>query len=85
MEAVFDHVFQGLGIDVSGKVPHSVVLTEPVCNPNYSRGRMSEMLFELYHVPRVAYGVDSLFSLYRNRRQVGGVCNFVCGVDHNCK
>jgi actin-related protein 5 len=27
---------------------------------------MSELLFECYHVPRVAYGVDALFSLYWN-------------------
>ena len=27
---------------------------------------MSELLFECYHVPSVAYGIDSLFSLYNN-------------------
>ena len=27
---------------------------------------MSELLFECYNVPSVAYGVDSLFSLYNN-------------------
>ena len=27
---------------------------------------MSELLFECYHVPSVAYGVDGLFSLYAN-------------------
>jgi actin-related protein 5 len=27
---------------------------------------MSELLFECYHVPRVAYGIDALFSLYWN-------------------
>ena len=33
---------------------------------------MSELLFECYHVPSVAYGVDSLFSLQYN--QPGNVC-----------
>lgn len=32
---------------------------------------MSELLFELYRVPSVTYGIDSLFSLYFNRRQQG--------------
>lgn len=27
---------------------------------------MSELLFECYHVPSVAYGIDSLFSYYNN-------------------
>lgn len=32
---------------------------------------MSELLFEQYSVPSVAYGVDSLFSLYKNRGSAG--------------
>lgn len=30
---------------------------------------MSELLFECYHVPSVAYGIDGLFSLYYNQSQ----------------
>jgi actin-related protein 5 len=32
---------------------------------------MSELLFECYHVPSVAYGVDALFSLYNNQKITG--------------
>ena len=32
---------------------------------------MSELLFECYHVPSVLYGVDSLFSLYKNHPTPG--------------
>lgn len=32
---------------------------------------MSELLFEGYGVPSVAYGVDSLFSFYANSPQPG--------------
>ncbi len=32
---------------------------------------MSELMFELYRVPSVTYGIDSLFSLYHNRRSQG--------------
>ena len=32
---------------------------------------MSELLFECYGIPKVTYGVDSLFSLYKNHPQPG--------------
>ena len=32
---------------------------------------MSELLFECYRVPQVAYGIDSLFSLYNNTHHPG--------------
>ncbi|XP_013421729.1 actin-related protein 5-like [Lingula anatina] len=65
-EQVLDHLFSHLGINTQGQVDHPVVMTEPVCNPNHCRQQMSELLFEGYHVPQVAYGVDSLFSFYKN-------------------
>ena len=38
---------------------------------------MSELLFECYHVPKVAYGVDALFSLLNNHPNPGkGTQNF---------
>ncbi|XP_005091585.1 actin-related protein 5 [Aplysia californica] len=65
-EQVFDHIFSHMGINTEGCVDHPVVLTEAACNPTYTRQLMSELLFECYHIPQVAYGVDSLFSLYYN-------------------
>ncbi|XP_034834357.1 actin-related protein 5 [Maniola hyperantus] len=65
-ELVCDYVFSHLGIDNEGSVPHPIVMTEAFVTPNYSRQLMSELLFEGYGVPAVSYGVDSLFSLYRN-------------------
>ncbi|KAH9503315.1 Nuclear actin-protein involved in chromatin remodeling [Bulinus truncatus] len=65
-EQIFDYLFSHMGITTEGCVDHPIVLTEAVCNPNYTRQLMSELLFECYHVPQVAYGVDSLFSLYYN-------------------
>lgn len=50
---------------------HPLVLTEAPCNPLHCRQMMSELLFECYGVPRVAYGVDSLFSFYHNSIQSG--------------
>ncbi|XP_067299168.1 actin-related protein 5 [Pseudorasbora parva] len=66
-ELIFDYIFMHLGINSQGQVDHPVVVTEPPCNPLHCRQMMSELLFECYGVPRVAYGVDSLFSFYCNR------------------
>lgn len=37
----------------------------------YIFAEMSELLFECYGIPKVTYGVDSLFSLYKNHPQPG--------------
>ncbi|KAL3872233.1 hypothetical protein ACJMK2_040169 [Sinanodonta woodiana] len=65
-EQILDYIFAHLGINTEGEVSHPIVMTEPVCNPNFCRAQMSELLFECYHVPKVAYGVDALFSLLNN-------------------
>ncbi|XP_038046523.1 actin-related protein 5-like [Patiria miniata] len=70
-ELVFDHIFSRLGLDTEGAVQHPLVLTETLCNPNYCRQLMSELLFECYHVPKVAFGVDGLFSFYNNFPDAG--------------
>ncbi|CAG9861662.1 unnamed protein product [Phyllotreta striolata] len=61
-EHLFDYMFTHLGIDTENSVNHPLVLTEALLNPNTSRQLMSELLFECYGVPGVAYGVDALFS-----------------------
>ncbi|KAG0017311.1 Nuclear actin-protein involved in chromatin remodeling [Entomortierella chlamydospora] len=65
METVLDYIFIKLGIDAE-KIDHPVVMTEAVCVPLYNRNLMSELLFESYQIPSVAYGIDSLFSMYAN-------------------
>ncbi|KAK4991133.1 Actin-related protein 5 [Elasticomyces elasticus] len=71
-EGVLDYVFIKLGLDGSrGAVDRPVVMTEPLANLGYTRKVMSELLFELYGVPSVAYGIDSLFSYAYNRGHNG--------------
>ena len=36
-EQILDYMFSHLGINSDGRVEHPVVMTEPVCNPNYCR------------------------------------------------
>ncbi|KAF2834738.1 actin-like ATPase domain-containing protein [Patellaria atrata CBS 101060] len=72
MEGVLDYVFIKLGIDgESGGIDRPIVMTEPVTNLGYTRKTMSEILFECYGAPSVAYGVDSLFSYSHNSGRTG--------------
>ncbi|XP_058806615.1 actin-related protein 5 [Phymastichus coffea] len=65
-EQIFDYTFTHMGIDTEGSVNHPIILTETFLNPNYSRNLMTELLFECYNVPSIAYGVDCLFSYLHN-------------------
>ncbi|KAF2025985.1 actin-like ATPase domain-containing protein [Setomelanomma holmii] len=72
MEGVLDYIFIKLGVDGrSGRIDRPIVMTEPIANLGYSRKTMSEILFECYGAPSVAYGVDSLFSYSYNGGRTG--------------
>lgn len=70
-EQIFDYIFYKLGLSSESCVRHPVLLTEPVCNPNYARKNVSELLFECYQVPSVCMGIDALFSYYKYGREHG--------------
>ncbi|KAK9727654.1 Nuclear actin-protein involved in chromatin remodeling [Basidiobolus ranarum] len=65
MEHILDYTFLQLGIDTD-RIRHPILMTEAPCIPHYNRKIMTELLFEAYSVPSVAYGIDSLFSYYGN-------------------
>jgi actin-related protein 5 len=65
-EMLLDYTFSYLGLGHENQIPHPIVITEPLCNLNYCRRFMSELLFEAYQVPGICYGIDSLFSYYAN-------------------
>ena len=60
-EHILDHTFSQLGLKEES-VNHSVLLLEPLLNLTWSRRQVTELLFELYQAPKVAYAVDSLCS-----------------------
>ncbi|CAI6340493.1 unnamed protein product [Periconia digitata] len=67
MEGVLDYCFIKLGLNSQkGSIDRPIVMTEPVANLGYTRKTMSEILFECYGAPSVAYGIDSLFSYAHN-------------------
>ncbi|KAG4304836.1 hypothetical protein PORY_001889 [Pneumocystis oryctolagi] len=77
--ANWDVMVRNSGVSGCGQVEHPLLMTEPVCNPSYNRGVMSELLFECYSVPSLCYGIDSLFSFYYN----GGIDGIVVSVGNN--
>lgn len=80
MEYVLDYLFLKLGIDgQDGAIDMPIVMTETLANLPYSRKSMSEILFECYGAPSVAYGVDALFSYAHN----GGSTGLVVSSSHS--
>ena len=64
-EHILDHIFSNLNI-TDNNINHPILITEPVCNLSFSRKCMTELMFELYGVPSLAYGIDMLYSYYYN-------------------
>ncbi|KZS90376.1 actin-like protein Arp5p [Sistotremastrum niveocremeum HHB9708] len=67
LECSLDYAFLRLGIDTES-VDHPVFMTERICSPLHSRALTSELLFEQYTVPNVAYCLDAMMSFYWNNR-----------------
>ncbi|KAH8101557.1 actin-like protein Arp5p [Cristinia sonorae] len=65
LENALDYAFIQLGIDTPS-VEHPVLMSERLASPLHSRQLTSELMFELYGVPSLAYCVDSVMSFYHN-------------------
>ncbi|GAA5980993.1 hypothetical protein JCM11641_001422 [Rhodosporidiobolus odoratus] len=63
MENILDYVLIKLGVATEA-LETPVALTETLCNPSYSRSQMSELMFESYSAPSVAFSIDPLMALY---------------------
>ncbi|KAJ4485396.1 chromatin remodeling complex subunit [Lentinula aciculospora] len=70
LENALDYAFVQLGIDTP-KVDHPVLMTERLCSPVHSRALTSELMFEQYSVPSLAYCVDGIMSFYQNNQSTG--------------
>jgi actin-related protein 5 len=73
LEMFLDYTFIKLGIEggPDGGLGHPLVMTEAVCNPNYSRKMVTELVFEGYNAPSLVYGIDALFSFDYNGGRTG--------------
>ncbi len=66
LEHMLDYTFGHLGLSNESSIEYPVLMTEPLCNPNYCRQNVSEILFECYRVSAISYAVDTLLSFYYN-------------------
>lgn len=66
LEHMLDYTFSHLGLGNDPQIEYPLLMTESMCNPNYSRSLVSELLFECYGIPALSYSVDSLLSFYYN-------------------
>ncbi len=62
-------MFDKMNLHGSTNINHPIVMTECVCNPNFSRKNINELLFECYQVPSVCYGIDALFSYFYHQQK----------------
>ncbi|PIL29973.1 hypothetical protein GSI_07884 [Ganoderma sinense ZZ0214-1] len=65
LENAMDYAFIHLGIDTP-TVDHPILMTERLASPLHSRSLTSELMFEQYSVPSLAFCVDSVMSFYHN-------------------
>ncbi|KAI5954307.1 ARP5 [Candida jiufengensis] len=67
IEFMLDYSFEHLGVTSNnGRLNNPIIMTEPITCPYNQRKTMYELLFEAYQVPKVSFGLDSLFSFYAN-------------------
>ena len=64
MESTMDYVLSHVGLGEREKIDFGVLISEPVCNPNYSRGMLNELMCKCYQVPALSYVIDPLMSMY---------------------
>ncbi|CAG7724135.1 unnamed protein product [Allacma fusca] len=65
-ETILDYLFAALNLSQETSIDHPILLSEAFLNPNYCRHLMTELMFECYQVPSIAYGTDALFSFQNN-------------------
>lgn len=78
IELLLDYSFARIDVQSHSAVENPIVMTELMGCPASQRKTFTELYFEAYNVPSVAYGIDSLFSY----RQNGGKDGLVISSGH---
>lgn len=74
VESILDYTLEHLGVQLqNGCLNNPVVLTEPTAALFGYRKGMYEIMFEAYRAPKVALGIDALFSYYYNSPKRDGI------------
>ncbi|TGZ65219.1 hypothetical protein CRM22_005985 [Opisthorchis felineus] len=80
LETIWHHVFTN-ELRVLPEY-HPVLLTESPLNPRPNREKMTEIMFEHFHVPAVYISIQAVLSLYASGRTTGLVLDCGEGVTH---
>ena len=67
LEHMLDYTFSHLGLSNDHSIEYPLLMTEAMCNPNFTRQQVSELLFECYEIPALSYCVDSLLAFHYNQ------------------
>ncbi|KAJ5067939.1 actin-7-related [Anaeramoeba ignava] len=78
MEKIWEHLFDHeLKVETKEK---SVLITEPFLNPKSNREKMTEIMFETFHVPNFYIAIQEVLSLYASGRITGIVVQLGDGI-----
>ena len=78
IEKIFDFSFLHLGVNSNNRVNNPIIMNESLAAPLSQRETISQMLFESYDIPSIAFGIDSVFSFYENGYKSG----LILGTNH---
>lgn len=74
IENILDYSLEHLSVTSdNGRLNNPVIMTEPLACPSSQRRGMYEIIFETYLAPKMASGIDSLFSYYANSSKRDGI------------
>lgn len=66
VEDIVGYTFHHLSVQSDGDVSNPIILNERLAAVQSQRAHWYQILFECYGVPKVTFGLDSLFSFYAN-------------------
>ncbi|AMD21532.1 HFL324Wp [Eremothecium sinecaudum] len=69
VEDMLGYTFNHLGVKGQGGVNNPVLITERMAALQSQRSNWYELLFECYAVPKVTFGIDSLFSFFGEQQR----------------